>query len=339
MTHPATIGTGDDGVYARRVRAWSDYWATKALHSCGTSFSGNYAGTIARFWDGIFDQLPPASQVLDLCCGNASLSKLLLESAASDRVHKVVAVDAARIAPPWLAEAPPAVAARLEVHAGVDAAALPFPDASFDLCISQFGIEYAGRAALAECQRVLRPSGRLAAIVHHIDSLPVRIAREECRHIDYLLEPEGLYARAQAIIEPMAHAATAAGRERLKQDPVASAARVNMNAALAGLKTRLESADYPDVLLEQRDAVMALIAHVPSIGADAGRKALSELREALLASRLRQQELIDHACTEADLRGWMAPLDGAIEHLAPQLFDNGELAGWALVASRNQQTR
>lgn len=337
MTHAATT-SATEGVYARRVRAWSDYWASKALHSCGGSFSGNYAGTIASFWHGIFDALSPESRVLDLCCGNASLSKLLLESEFSDRVQKVVAVDAAQIAPPWLSSTTPTVAARVEVHAGVDAAALPFPDASFELCMSQFGIEYAGSAALAECKRVLRPSGRLAAVVHHVDSLPARIAREECSHIDHLLEPDGFYAHAETIMAPMAQAATAAGREQLRQDPSASAARINMNKALATLKARLEGADYPDVLLEQRDTVMGLIAQVPGIGADIGVQRLSALREALLASRLRQQELIDHACTEADLRAWMAHLDGTIERLEPQLFDNGELAGWVFVVARNGQT-
>lgn len=47
------------------------------------------------------------------------------------------------------------------------AEALPFPDASFDACVSQFGLMFFDdrAAALREMMRVLRPSGRLAVAV------------------------------------------------------------------------------------------------------------------------------------------------------------------------------
>jgi arsenite methyltransferase len=44
-----------------------------------------------------------------------------------------------------------------------DAAAMPFPDARFDLAVSNLGLNNFGRPerVLAECRRVLKPSGRL----------------------------------------------------------------------------------------------------------------------------------------------------------------------------------
>jgi SAM-dependent methyltransferase len=55
------------------------------------------------------------------------------------------------------------------------AESLPFPDASFDVVTSQFGLMFMDRPrALAEMRRVLRPGGRLAvAVWASIESMPI----------------------------------------------------------------------------------------------------------------------------------------------------------------------
>ena len=190
-----------------RARAWSSYWAGGALHSLAGSFAGNYEGAIGAFWQEVFAQLPQQGRVLDLCCGNSPLGQLLMQSAQAPRVAHLAVVDAARIAPAWPAQLPSDIVARIAVHGETDVAALPFPDAAFDLCISQYGIEYVGKPALTEAGRVLRSGGRLAAIIHHADALPVRIGREETIHIDTLLAPMAS-TPAPAMIEPLSRAAT-----------------------------------------------------------------------------------------------------------------------------------
>ncbi len=328
---PAPAATGDERL--SRARAWSDYWASGALHSCVGSFSGNYAGAIAAFWQAVFDRLPQSAQVLDLCCGNAPLSKLLLDSHAK-QVAGIVAADLAEISPPWLAGIAPELAARVRVHAGVDAAALPLPDAAFDLCMSQYGIEYAGEDAFREAARVLRPGARLAAVIHHVDSLPVRIARAELTHLDALLDADGLLARAAAMIEPMERAASEAGRRQLAHDAAANAARSAFNLALGDVQARIERGPFADVLIEQREALMALLATVPRIGVEAGQRAWEVQREALRAARLRQRELLEFACDAPRLQALAALLGDAAPSVDAVRFDNGELAGWGLLATR-----
>ena len=44
---------------------------------------------------------------------------------------------------------------------------LPFRDASFDIVVSQFGIEYAGTEAFGEAARVLAPGGAAQFIIHY----------------------------------------------------------------------------------------------------------------------------------------------------------------------------
>ena len=318
---------------AARSRAWSDYWASGARHSFAGNFADHYAGSIGVFWQEIFAAQEPDAWVLDACCGNAPLARLLMDSDAGARVAHLAAVDAARIAPVFA----PEQASRVAVHSGIDVAALPFPDASFDLCMSQYGIEYVGVSAFAECGRVLRDRGRLVAVLHHVDALPVRIGREECGHIEALLAGDGFHARAGAMIEPMARTATEAGRAELLRDAQANAARAVFNEALRAMQARIDAAKWPDVLLEQRDAVMRLLGRVPRIGIQAARQHLDALLRALRASLLRQRELVEYALDHASLYTMMQAFPGQVERLEPLAFDNGELAGWALVAVRGDR--
>jgi SAM-dependent methyltransferase len=320
---------------ARRVQAWSDYWSTGALHSCAGSFQGNYGGALRRFWESAFATLPAAPRLLDLCCGNAPLAKLWLEGGGPLRGGSFDAVDAARIAPPWLDALAPAARGAIRLHAGVDVARLPFEAASFDLCTSQYGVEYVGPAALQEARRVLRPGGRLAAVVHHHQSLPVRIAREELQHHDWLLDADGLLTRAADMLEPMARSADAAGRAALQHDGEARRRRERYDAALRQLAARASAARWPDLLHEAHAALSGVLRVARESGAAAGHAALDTLRAGLARAQLRQRELVDCACDTAALDALLAPLGAGPREIAEVAFDNGELAGWTVLARRD----
>lgn len=318
-----------------RARAWSSYWASDVQHSLAGSFAGNYTGAIEHFWESVFADLPEQARVLDACCGNSPLGHLLMASGYGAQVMQLAMVDAARVMPGWLDQVLPERASRVAVHAGVDVAELPFPDASFDLFISQYGIEYVGSPALIECARVLRPGGRLAAVLHHADALPVRIGREESRQIETLLERDGLLSCARAMVEPLARAATQAGRAELMGDVRANVARSALNESLRMLQKHIDASRYPDVLLEQREAVMQLLARIPQLGAQFGHDQLDALLQALRDAYVRQRELVSHALDEQGVGALLEQFPGEVRHLEPLSFDNGELAGWALVAVRN----
>lgn len=321
-----------DDAAARRARAWTEYWAAGALHSCAGSYAGNYGGEIAAFWRGVFDALGDGAMVLDLCCGNAPLSKLLLEQHGSTSSVRIDAVDAALVAPAWIDALAPEARAALRVHAGVDAAALPFAAARFDLCMSQYGVEYAGLGAMREVARVLRPAGRFAAVLHHADSRPVRIARAELAHLGWLQE-QGVLAAAAGMIEPMARAGTEPGRESLRHDPAANAARARFNQTMQALEARARQ-PFADVLTETRDALAAVLQHARAAGEQPGRAALAAVAHGLEANELRQRELVDCALDEDGVRNLLAPLAAEDLHLAPIAFAPGEIAGWGVQARR-----
>lgn len=105
----------------------------------------------------------PRRRILDLACGNGNHLRLYLKAvgegggvAGIDREPSLVAE----------AQANHAGAANLDVRVGSMDEPLPFPDASFDLCFSNFAIYNAADPAftLGELKRVLEPGGELVLI-------------------------------------------------------------------------------------------------------------------------------------------------------------------------------
>jgi ubiquinone/menaquinone biosynthesis C-methylase UbiE len=112
-------------------------------------FFAGFARQVAAALD-----LPPDAQVLDLAAGRGALSTELV-----GRAGRMVAVDAAPRMVELLSHDLPAV----ETHV-MDAAALDFPDATFDLVVAGFVVHILPDpvAAVGEVRRVLRPGGQFA---------------------------------------------------------------------------------------------------------------------------------------------------------------------------------
>lgn len=112
-----------------------------------------FFASFARQVAGALD-LPPGAQVLDLAAGRGALTREL-----AGRAGRIVAVDAAPRMVELLMRDLPAVESRV-----MDAAALEFPDATFDLVVAGFVMHILPDpvAAVAEVMRVLRPGGQFA---------------------------------------------------------------------------------------------------------------------------------------------------------------------------------
>ena len=99
---------------------------------------------------------PPGGALLDVACGTGVVARAVADAGCG----RVVGLDAS---PGMLAH----VSGEGVEWVEGDAAALPFPDASFDAVTCGFGLMFFPRpvAALAEMRRVLRPGRHLAASV------------------------------------------------------------------------------------------------------------------------------------------------------------------------------
>jgi SAM-dependent methyltransferase len=312
----------------RRQQAWTRYWQSGASHSCGTSYGVHYGGPIAAFWRGVQDRTAIGSRLLDVASGSAAIPRLWRSGRLGDTWH---AVDLAALAPAWVAEAGPG----FHFHPGVRAEALPFPDASFDLVTSQYGLEYCDLLpAVREVLRVRAPAGRIALVLHHSASRPVQLARVELAHLDWALGPEGLVAAGAAMIDPVAQARTAQGRARLISDPAAERIRLHFNAAQSALGERARQApDGADVLGEVRDSVGALLQIAMSQGAGRAHERLSSWLATMADHRLRLAELCSHALDTQAVQGLQGQMESAdLQAELGTLHEGPHLMGWTLCA-------
>lgn len=264
---------------ASSAQAWSAYWSSGALHACATSFSGNYAGAIAAFWRGVFGGMRGHKRMLDLATGNGALPQLAIEL-ARDATLQIDAVDLADLFPERSGQTSRDA---VRFHAGVALEALPFADGAFDLVTSQYGIEYARWPdALDEALRVCRTDGTFACVLHHADSVVVRVGRQEVANLSLLLGDDGLLAAARGAIPWLA-----AGERPAPGD--GAAARQAYNRAMTEIAQALDANPVPDLLLAMRHEVHALMASVRQ-GETAPQRALQMLdahADALSLARMR----------------------------------------------------
>lgn len=316
-----------------RRDAWSRYWAAGAPHSCVGTYGDAYGGAIYEFWRSVFAPLRAPGRVLDIATGNAALPRLLLEACADPGVT-CEAVDVAEVQMPWMASLPPGQRSRVRLHGGVDAAELPFPDRSFDLAVSQFGLEYTGlERTVPELLRVLRPGAGVALVVHDAGGRPATLAGRELEDLSWLRNESGWLDAVGSMVEPMARASTFAGRASLAGDTAASAAREKFNAIQARLAARARGRSDADLLQDAQMFAQQIFAVAARDGPAAAHAALERLGAELAFAATRLEDLRAHALSEdqvRDLRDRLAAGLGTPVALG-RIVERGDyIMGWTL---------
>lgn len=314
-----------------RQAVWSRYWSHGVAHSCGGSYGNRYDGALARFWRSHFAALPAGARVLDIATGNGAVPRLMLDGAADTVVCD--AIDLAVLEPQWIAELAPQQRGRIRFHGQQAAESLPFAAGSFDLVTSQYGLEYTDLArSVPEILRVLRPGGKVCLLTHHADALPVKLARTELGHLAWLRAAAGLLETGYGMIEPMARAATEAGRASLANDAAANALRARFNV-LQTETTRLAAAsDCPDVLGEVRMALAEVLNLAGGQGASVAHAAFAQLVQQLDDSQVRLRELCDFALDEEGARQLGTMLGRGENPSLYRIEDDKRLMGWGIEA-------
>lgn len=313
-----------------RVSVWSRYWATGVQHSCSGSYASNYDGEVAKFWHDLVDASPEKAGFLDIACGNGPVSRLIFERA--DVSATIDAIDLAHLEPLWWQELDSESRARIRFHSGVPAEFLPFADASFDVVVSQFGIEYSDLdRSLIEVRRVMRHGGRFAMIVHADESLIIRRAKHDLQDFSWLAERCDIWRLADRMCGLMALAATDAGRRLLASSPQAAADRAEFNRLMKDIAAGAERSPDGEVLMEVLRGLVAVLENARRSGlAEDARRQLQKFHQAIQDSRLRQEELVACALSERQVEELSSRFNGKLEQFRPIHFANGELLGWGL---------
>ena len=131
---------------AAQREAWSSFASWE-------NFTAQAAAKLVKF-----AQVAPGQRVLDVACGTG-----VVAITASRRGAKASGLDLSPVLIERARENASIAAVAAEFVEG-DAEALPYPDASFDVVLSQFGHMFAPRPAIAvkEMLRVLKVGGRVA---------------------------------------------------------------------------------------------------------------------------------------------------------------------------------
>jgi SAM-dependent methyltransferase len=171
---------------------WRDYWKADRRASCMPE-NERTAQEIAALWQQWFAECPGGSRILDIATGNGIV---LTHAAAAARAHgrafALTGVDLADIDPLRYVSSLEDDLRAARFFGRVAAEHLPFDDRSFDVVVSQYGLEYAQLPrALAEAARVLEPGGSLHWLAHSGASEVVQQNREQALEVDYLLAPRG----------------------------------------------------------------------------------------------------------------------------------------------------
>ncbi|HMG48210.1 MAG TPA: class I SAM-dependent methyltransferase [Allosphingosinicella sp.] len=170
---------------------WDRYWHFDRIASCfDGAGAANYDDSVAAGWRAFFGGLPDGCRILDLCAGNGAAALIAAEVGRRQaKGFEIVAVDQAAIDPPAYVTRHAEDLAAIRFVPGTNVEALPFPDASFDAAISQYGIEYSGLArSLPEAVRVIAPGGRLRLVVHAAEGAVAAGARTVIAEADLLLD-------------------------------------------------------------------------------------------------------------------------------------------------------
>ena len=177
-THPAALFPADRPPSIPRMghsskthpesEAWQQFWTGRARGGEHQFRDPEMARLLHRHWTKVFTESFNGRQdvdLVDLACGEGEVLALAAETAVAlpaTRLQAVgtdVAWDAVALAAQPVGDVRP-------VPAVADCARLPFSDESFDLAVSQYGLEYAGAEAFLEAGRIVKPGGRFHALVH-----------------------------------------------------------------------------------------------------------------------------------------------------------------------------
>lgn len=141
-----------------QIDRWSEYWNNQGFS--GEVFvnkAWERHPQLASYWKVQFSGIHSASKIIDLACGAGSVLADLEEGHSHSLFGADLSIDALHLLRERLSP----------THAVVcTVSQLPFPASTFDLVVSQFGLEYAGSEAFVEAAKLVTRGGRIVILCH-----------------------------------------------------------------------------------------------------------------------------------------------------------------------------
>ncbi|WP_258406090.1 class I SAM-dependent methyltransferase [Shewanella aegiceratis] len=313
---------------------WDEYWQQGHLTSFGDSFSGNYSGVLETNWHQDFNALADNFKVLDLATGNGALPLLLNQHfKGANKKGEVIGVDLAQINTN-LDELALNEQVRLSLLSHIDCSSLSFEDSSFDLVISQYGLEYSDLAlSIPEAIRVLKPGGRLSLVTHHSRSMIINRNRRILNVVSQHSITK-VFETIEALILKMGTLTNAEDVQRIKQDIECEQLRHQLNQEISTLAQSDEEGLKDSELLTY---VASLFQQGLFWPLAKKQQYLAFARQQIETLRDRLGELVEASLDELALSAMLANLIelGANLSSINQIEDNaGQVLGWKIVINK-----
>lgn len=150
---------------SNHTQDWDNYWQGRSAKTSGNALLGvgvENNSVLTDLWTEIFEDVPKSTKIADFACGAGSVLIHANRLGLSDLTGLDVSTSAIEV-----------LKAKLPSVTGVVGAVdhTPFENDSFDMVVSQFGVEYAGEAeeiisAINEMGRILKPDRKIALVTH-----------------------------------------------------------------------------------------------------------------------------------------------------------------------------
>ncbi|MHB1764561.1 MAG: class I SAM-dependent methyltransferase [Gammaproteobacteria bacterium] len=312
-------------------RAWTHYWQSDRLASCGGAGERQYQPAIVRHWHRVFAAFATPPHLLDLCCGNGALAILAGRYFWERRsvAAEIDAVDRAPIDPArWLARHR-AWVSKIRFHGGMAAESLAFPNGTFTAVIGQYALEYTDLdRTLAECVRVLAPRGHLAFVLHAREGIVVKQAIAQQAEIAHI--------RALDYFSLARDLARASGGKAPQFE--LSHLRQTFNVRSDQLKGLAQQSREPEMYANIMGVVEHALGHVSDCPVELVVAKITEVEDGLHYHALRTEALAHAALDAEGIRQHLAPLIRQgfrpIGEYPSALEGPVELLGWGVVLTR-----
>lgn len=315
---------------------WTEYWRGGRQGCLTDEAPPSARDCVERLWRSWFQQQPPGARILDLACGAGDVARIALGVGAERQLRFTIeGVDLADIEQAMHTQSSTS-GTTMRLRGGINIGRLPFPDGSFDLAVSQFGIEYANPAAsCAELARVLKPGGGGLFLLHHKESAISAAAAARLRAFASVIGDGVILERARSVYQAIG----ARSAERIVASRLAEF-RQNLRTAT---ETHVTKFGWEENLREML-TFLADLARNPGLfdPFDAQRR-LSSAQDMIGAWRSRQEAQLAAALNESGItafketsrRAGLKPLDS---RLVRDPVDNTVLAWELTFATTRQQT-
>ena len=304
--------------------AWDQYWRDGRLASCGGEGGINYQSDIATGWQRFFlDTLSDGMRLLDICTGNGAIARLAAAVASTGNLHVAIdAVDAAVINP----EEPGPGTGMIRFSPRTPAEALPFDDATFNVIVGQYAIEYTDvERSLAELARVSLPTAAVRFVTHAAGSIVVQATHRQLTDAQNLTRT-GVFEAADALARACASSQDAAHVD---------AARGNFQHALRALR---EAATHAEDLRMYRNTDGVLVHALQQQARVGTEPVLAKIAEMALAIKAHEARLtaMRHAALDDEaaraLCSRAEQMWGRTFQREPLTRADGAILGWVVAS-------